>query len=61
MLAAGGLRVSVVHPRQARDCARCTGKLARTGRIDARVLRGFATMLDAQGHEPRWPTSSSVN
>jgi len=52
-LAAAGLRVSVVNPRQARDFARCTGKLAKTDRIDAQALRGFALMLDAQGHVPR--------
>lgn len=52
-LAAAGLRVSVVNPRQARDFARCTGKLAKTDRIDALALRGFAAMLDAQGYEPR--------
>ena len=52
-LAAAGLRVSVVNPRQARDFARCTGKLAKTDRIDAQALRGFALMLDAQGHERR--------
>ena len=52
-LAAAGLRVSVINPRQARDFARCTGKLAKTDRIDAQALRSFAAMLDAQGHEPR--------
>lgn len=52
-LAAAGLRVSVVNPRQARDFARCMGKLAKTDRIDAQALREFAAMLDAQGHEPR--------
>ena len=52
-LAAAGLRVSVINPRQARDFARCMGKLAKTDRIDAQALRGFAALLDAQGHEPR--------
>lgn len=52
-LAAAGLRVSVINPRQARDFARCTGRLAKTDRIDAQALRGFAAMLDTQGHEPR--------
>ncbi len=52
-LAGAGLRVSVVNPRQARDFARCVGKLAKTDRIDAQALRAFAAMLDAQGHEPR--------
>lgn len=51
-LAAAGF-VSVVNPRQARDFARSTGKLAKTDRIDAQALRGFALMLDVQGHEPR--------
>ncbi len=52
-LAGAGLRVSVVNPRQARDFARCVGKLAKTDRIDAQALRSFASMLDAQGHQPR--------
>lgn len=52
-LSAAGLRVSVINPRQARDFARCMGKLAKTDRIDAQALRGFAAVLDAQGHEPR--------
>lgn len=52
-LSAAGLRVSVINPRQARDFARCMGRLAKTDRIDAQALRGFAALLDAQGHEPR--------
>ena len=52
-LSAAGLRVSVINPRQARDFARCMGKLAKTDRIDAQALRGFAALLDAQGHDPR--------
>ena len=51
--AAAGLRVSVINPRQARDFARCMGKVARTDRIDAQALLDFAALLDAQGHEPR--------
>lgn len=52
-LAAAGLRVSVINPRQARDFARCMGKLAKTDRIDAQALCGYAQLLDSQGHEPR--------
>lgn len=52
-LAGAGLPVSVINPRQARDFARCMGKLAKTDRIDALALRGFAALLDAQGHQPR--------
>ena len=38
-LAASGLAVAVVNPRQeARDFARATGKLAKTDRIDAQSL-----------------------
>src|SRR5215468_3435515 len=40
-LADGGLAV-VVNPRQARDFARSTGKLAKTDRVDARLLAHFA-------------------
>jgi transposase len=47
-LAGAGLRVSVVNPRQARDFARCTGKLAKTDRIDAQALREFVAMLVAE-------------
>jgi transposase len=41
-LAASGLAVAVVNPRQARDFARATGKLAKTDRIDAESLAHFA-------------------
>ena len=41
-LAAGGLAVVVVNPRQARDFARSTGTLAKTDRVDARLLAQFA-------------------
>ena len=41
-LAASGLAVAVVNPRQARDFARATGRLAKTDRIDAHVLAHFA-------------------
>jgi hypothetical protein len=41
-LAAAKLPVVAVNPRQARDFAKATGKLAKTDRIDARVLAHFA-------------------
>lgn len=37
-LDAAGLPVAVVNPRQVRDFARATGRLAKTDRIDARLL-----------------------
>jgi transposase len=44
-LSAAGLRVSVVNPRQVRDFARGTGKLAKTDPIDALVLARFAEVV----------------
>lgn len=41
-LASAGLPVIVVNPRQVRDFARATGRLAKTDRIDALVLARFA-------------------
>ena len=41
-LAARGLPGAVVNPRQARDFARATGRLAKTDRLDAAVLARFA-------------------
>jgi transposase len=41
-LAAAKLPVVVVNPRQVRDFAKATGKLAKTDRIDAQVLAHFA-------------------
>jgi transposase len=34
--------VAVVNPRQVRDFARATGRLAKTDRLDAPVLAHFA-------------------
>lgn len=41
-LAQAGLPVVVANPRQVRDFGRATGQLAKTDRIDARVLALFA-------------------
>ena len=58
-LAAAGLPVVVVNPRQVRDFARATGQLAKTDAIDAGVLALFAERVrppvrplasDAQEH-----------
>jgi transposase len=40
-LAAAGLPVAVINPRQARDFAKATGRLAKTDAIDATVLVAF--------------------
>ncbi len=49
-LAGQGIAVAVVNPRQVRDFAKATGVLAKTDRIDARVLARFA---EAVRPEPR--------
>src|SRR5574341_2220633 len=41
-LAAAGLPVAVVNPRQVRAFAKATGRLAKTDRLDAQVLAQFA-------------------
>jgi transposase len=47
-LAAAGVPVAVVNPRQARDFAKATGKLAKTDAIDAQVLAQFAERIRPQ-------------
>lgn len=44
-LHAAQLNVFVVNPRQVRDFAKATGRLAKTDRIDARVLARFAEQI----------------
>src|SRR5918912_2322785 len=60
-LAAAGLPVAVVNPRQARDFAKATGQLAKTDALDARAFAHFAEAVrptprplpDAQTQELR--------
>jgi transposase len=47
-LAVEGLPVAVVNPRQVRDFARATGKLAKTDALDAQVLAHFAQAVHPQ-------------
>ena len=44
-LSGAGLPVAVINPRQARDFARATGRLAKTDALDARVLAHFAEAI----------------
>ena len=41
-LTAAGFAVAVVNPRQVRDFARATGRLAKTDRLDAEAMARFA-------------------
>src|SRR5262249_39161041 len=45
VLRARGIAVCVVNPRQVRDFAKATGQLAKTDRLDARVLAHFGAAL----------------
>jgi transposase len=47
-LAAAGLPVIVINPRQARDFAKATGKLTKTDKVDARVLAHFGEAVKPQ-------------
>ena len=44
-LAAAGLAVAVVNPRQVRDFARAVGQLAKTDALDAHLLARFAEVV----------------
>jgi transposase len=44
-LAAAGLPVAVVNPRQVRDFARAVGQLAKTDVLDAQILAHFAQVI----------------
>jgi transposase len=47
-LAVAGIPIAVVNPRQVRDFARATGRLAKTDSIDAKVLALFAAAVRPQ-------------
>lgn len=47
-IAGAGLRLAVVNPRQVRDFARATGRLAKTDRIDAELIGVFAQAVEPQ-------------
>jgi transposase len=45
-LQAEGFTVSVVNPRRIRDFARAAGQIAKTDRLDARIIAQFAATLE---------------
>jgi transposase len=48
VLAGAQLRLAVVNPRQVRDFAKATGRLAKNDRIDAHVIAAFAAAVEPQ-------------
>lgn len=53
-LQAEGFDVAVINPRQARDFARAMGYLAKTDRIDARVLAQMAEVINRHPERERF-------
>jgi transposase len=49
-LAAAGLPLAMVNPRQVRDFARAIGRLAKTDRLDAQVLAHFGEAVQPTPH-----------
>lgn len=51
-LAARGVSLAVVNPRQVRQFARALGELAKTDALDARILCAFARAIRPQARAP---------
>lgn len=47
-LASAGIPVAVVNPRQVRDFAKATGRLAKTDRLDAAAIARFAAAIQPE-------------
>lgn len=47
-LVGAGLRVAVVNPRQVRDFAKASGRLAKNDRIDAQVIAAFGQAIEPE-------------
>ena len=51
-LQAAGMAVAVVNPKRIRDYAKAAGKLAKTDKIDARVIAAFGATMHPRLNEP---------
>jgi transposase len=60
-LAGKGLPVAVVNPRQVRDFAKALGQLAKTDRVDAAVLAGFAKAIRPQARPLKDEDTRALN
>ncbi|MDF0599186.1 IS110 family transposase [Psychromarinibacter sp. C21-152] len=59
-LARAGVDYARVNPRQAREFARATGRLAKTDKVDARVLAGMGRALPLRITPPGDPARSRL-
>jgi transposase len=55
-----GIAVAVVNPRRIRDFARATGLLAKTDRLDARVLAQFGERMRPEARPARGPADQAL-
>lgn len=60
-LASKGLQVAVINPRQARDFAKATGRLAKTDQVDAAMLAAFAKAIRPQARPLRDEETCALN
>jgi transposase len=60
VLAAEGLPVVVVNPRQIRDFAKATGRLAKTDAIDARTIARFGEAVRPEIREIKSPETQEL-
>lgn len=56
-----GLRFARVNPRQAREFARATGVLAKTDRVDARILADMGRLLPLEVTAPPHPDRARLS
>lgn len=56
-----GLNVVRVNPRQARDFAKCIGQLAKTDRLDARMLAYMASLIKLHSYVPKDPAAQQLH
>lgn len=54
-LEAEGIAFACINPRQVRDFARASGRLAKTDRVDARVIAAYAQAMHPPADAPREP------
>lgn len=59
-LVAAALPVIVANPRQIRDFARATGQVAKTDRLDARILARFAEVIRPALRQPLTPQTEEL-
>jgi transposase len=60
-LQVAGLPTAAVNPRQARDFAKATGRLAKTDRIDAEALAHFAEAVRPEPRAPATPERQALD